>query len=412
MKIPDNWSEKQLGQILCQQVSGVSVLADERPPQPKQAGVLRLSCVTGGLFKPGDLKTPLNGQAARLSVHAESDTILISRSNTPALVGASAYVRSDFPRSFLPDTLWLLRPKDRQSVSMRWLAYVIGSGAYRRSLQSIASGTSQSMKKIQKGPFLKLVALTPPVPEQRKIADILCAWDDALEKLDSLIAAKDCRKRAIMQQVLTGRKRLRGFTKPWEVVPIGSLLKSADRYKEWDDDQTVRLAGVRRNGGGLFFRAELPASEIKVKTAKIIHADDFLISRRQITYGGMAIVPRKFHGFQVNDEYEVLVPLDPNKFDIRFFGQLAHTPRLKHLAYLASNGFFAERLRLNFDLPAFLESRIHVPTDAEEQRAIVDLLHWVADELVLLRNQRQTLDQQKRGLMQRLLTGQIRVTTS
>lgn len=52
----------------------------------------------------------------------------------------------------------------------------------------------------------------PPLPEQRKIADILTTWDKALEKLDALIAAKDRRKKALMQQLLTGRKRVAGAT--------------------------------------------------------------------------------------------------------------------------------------------------------------------------------------------------------
>lgn len=251
----------------------------------------------------------------------------------------------------------------------------------------------------------------PPLPEQRKIADILTTWDEALEKLDTLIEAKERRKQALMQQLLTGKLRLKGFVKPWKPVRLGSLLVSADRYAEWDEGRIARLAGVRRNGGGLFFRAELPASEIKVKTAKIIREGDFLISRRQITYGGMAIVPRQFDGFEVNDEYEVLVARSANTLDIRYFGYLAHTRHLKHLAYLASNGFFAERLRLNFDLPAFLDSRVDFPTEVSEQRQIAAVLDTANEQLILLHSQRAALDQQKRGLMQRLLTGKIRVKT-
>lgn len=250
----------------------------------------------------------------------------------------------------------------------------------------------------------------PPLPEQCKIADILTTWDEALMQLDALIEAHERRKKGLMQQLLTGKRRVPGFAAPWKLVRLSRLLQSADRYIKWDETRMVRLAGVRRNNGGLFDRAELPATEIKVKTAKLLRAGDFLISRRQITYGGMSVVPPEFEGFEVNDEYEVLVPADPAALDIKFFDLLAHTPRLKHLAYLASNGFFAERLRLNFDLQAFLESTVRLPEDICEQRQIVAILQTADQQLTLLRTQRIALDQQKRGLMQRLLTGKVRVS--
>ena len=224
-EIPVDWAARKLGDLVSQPISGVSVLAGDNPPKPGHPGVLRLSCVTGGRFNPTDLKTPLNGQASRLSIFAEQDTILISRSNTPSLVGASAYVPEDFPTSFLPDTLWLLRPKNPNAVSMRWLSYLIRSDDYRQALQNIASGTSQSMKKIQKGALLKLNAPTPPLPEQRKIADILSTWDDALTQLDALIEAQERRKKALMQQLLTGQTRLPGFHGEWEVKRLGAIAE-------------------------------------------------------------------------------------------------------------------------------------------------------------------------------------------
>lgn len=248
-----------------------------------------------------------------------------------------------------------------------------------------------------------------PEHQRIKIASVLSTWDEALEKLDALIQAKEQRKKALMQQLLTGKKRLKGFTNEWGHPRMRDLVHPEDRYVKWDDDRLHRLAGVRRNAGGLFFRAELTGSEIKVKTCKKIRTGDFLVSRRQLTYGGMAMVPPEFDGFDVNDEYEVLAVNDANSFDMRFFNYLSQTKRFKHLAYLASNGFFAERLRLNLNLKVFLNHRIRVPSSFKEQIAIVEALDSANKELRLLRKQRDAIDRQKRGLMQRLLTGKIGV---
>jgi len=76
----------------------------------------------------------------------------------------------------------------------------------------------------------------PPLPEQRKIADILTTWDKALTQLDDLIEAQERRKKALMQQLLTGRRRLKGFDKSKGktaatglafIPPIGSGSDSA-----------------------------------------------------------------------------------------------------------------------------------------------------------------------------------------
>jgi type I restriction enzyme S subunit len=254
--------------------------------------------------------------------------------------------------------------------------------------------------------------IIPPLEEQRRIAEILDTADKEFQLLDCILQKTVARRQALMQQVLTGKTRFVEFKGVrWRKVQIGELLEPRNRYEEWDDGRLYRLAGVRRKGGGLFFRDELPGTRIKVKVCKKIKAGDFLISRRQMTYGGMAMVPPEFGGFDVNDEYEVLVVRDSADFDMRFFDYLSETPELKYAALVASNGFFAERLRLNLDLDQFLSHRISVPPCREELQQIVALLDAATGEIVLLEKQLAALKEQKRGLMQKLLTGEVRVKT-
>jgi type I restriction enzyme S subunit len=406
--IPVDWAARKLGDLVAQPISGVSVVAHDKPPESGYPGVLRLSCVTGGRFNRADLKMPQNGQASRLNVYAEKDTILVSRSNTPSLVGASAYVPEDYPTAFLPDTLWLLRAKNPSAVSMRWLSYLIRSDEYRRLLQNIASGTSQSMKKIQKGALLKLNAPTPPLSEQLKIADILSTWDESLETLDALIAAKTRQKQALMQQLLTGKTRVKGAKGKWKTIRMGEVLERVFRPIEWHADLPLNLVSLRRRCGGLFRRPDVKGSEYKTQDLHEICTGDFLISKRQVVHGAWGYVTPAFEGGHVSKEYVILDNRAPDKLHMPFFAWLAQTRRLIRLARVSSTGVHIEKLI--FDPAVFLREPIRIPTDLAEQQQIAAILDAADHELTLLRTQRQTLDQQKRGLMQRLLTGKLRVT--
>jgi type I restriction enzyme, S subunit len=84
-------------------------------------------------------------------------------------------------------------------------------------------GTGSTAKGIKQSSLKTVPIRRPPLPEQQKIADILGTWDEALEKLDALIAAKDRRKHALMQQLLTGKRRLPGLITAGRSPPLGSF---------------------------------------------------------------------------------------------------------------------------------------------------------------------------------------------
>ncbi len=248
----------------------------------------------------------------------------------------------------------------------------------------------------------------PPDIEQRKVADILGKWDAAQEKLDAIIAVKDRRKQALMQQLLSGGLRLRGFkTCAWKSLRMADALERIFRPAAVDQKASLPLVSVRRRLGGLFRRPDVLASEYKTQDLHILKAGDFLISKRQVVHGAWAIVEPEFEGTFVSKEYAILVNRAPAKLDMRFFAWLAQTPWMVRLARVASTGVHIEKLI--FDPIVFLREKIRIPVDVKEQVAIATVVDTADAELRLLRQQRAALDQQKRGLMQRLLTGKVRV---
>ena len=253
----------------------------------------------------------------------------------------------------------------------------------------------------------EIVIDLPPPSEQRKIADILTTWDEALTQLDALIEAQERRKKALMQQLLTGRRRLKGFSKPWKRFRFSELLEPKDRYVDFNDDHTYSLVSIRRRSGGVFFREALQGGDIKTKVMKRVHTGDFLISRMQVVHGALGIVRPECDGMYASDSYDVLVAKNENILHMPFLDWMSRLRSFWHLAYISSHGVHIEKM--TFKLSDFMHEKITIPSDLEEQRQIAALLDTADHQLTLLRTQRTALDQQKRGLMQRLLTGNLRV---
>lgn len=135
-------------------------------------------------------------------------TILVSRMNTPLLVGEIAYVGQDYKWLYLPDRIWMASFKPETATSVRWLAYLLSSRQYRDLLREIATGTSGSMKNISKGAFLSLPIQYPEPSEQTAIATILSDMDAELAALEARRDKARQLKQGMMQDLLTGRIRL------------------------------------------------------------------------------------------------------------------------------------------------------------------------------------------------------------
>lgn len=299
----------------------------------------------------------------------------------------------------------VLRAKP-ESTSNAFILQALLSPIGQRLMQSEMSGQAITRLTLEKIGGLRIAF--PPLSEQRKIADILTTWDEALQKLDALIEAKDRRRKALMQQLLTGRKRFPVFArKTWKKIRLNEVMERVFRPIEWSAEMPLSLVSLRRRCGGLFRRPDMLGSDYKTQDLHSLKAGDFLISKRQVAHGAWGHVTPEFAGCQVSKEYAILVNTAPDKLQMPFFAWLAQTSRLIRLARVASTGVHIEKLI--FDPAVFLRESIRIPATLEEQQKIANILDTAQAELTLLRTQRNALEQQKRGLMQRLLTGKLRV---
>jgi len=202
------WKDGELRDVVKSLEAGVSVNSSDDLPELGLPCVLKTSALSGGNFFPNEAKTIVAADRRRACTNPKRNTILISRMNTPALVGEIAYVGKDYDWLFLPDRLWMTRFMSDDCVNARWLAYLLSSRPYRRLLQDSATGTSGSMKNISKGVLLNLQISYPTIEEQTAIATILSDMDTELTALEARCEKARQLKQGMMQELLTGRIRL------------------------------------------------------------------------------------------------------------------------------------------------------------------------------------------------------------
>lgn len=398
--MPSEW-KYQLVDVLAKRGSGHT--PDREKPQYWNGGIKWVSLTDSDKLDHRWIYQT-NSEISELGIRHSSavlhpaKTVIVSRD---AGVGKSAVLFEPMAVSqhFIA---WRCGPELEPFLLYYWLQY------NKAFFERMAVGST--IQTIGLGVFKKLAGSFPPHSEQRKVADILTTWDVALEKLDALIAAKNRRKKAIMQQLLNGNTRFPTFArKPWKKVRMSEMLKRIFRPIDWSAEMTLSLISLRRRCGGLFRRPDMLGSEYKTQDLHELQADDFLISKRQVAHGAWGLVTPEFAGSHVSKEYAILVNTAPEKLFMPFFAWLCQTARMIRLSRVASTGVHIEKLI--FDPEVFLRDSIRIPPTIEEQRQIVAILDTADQQLTLLRAQRAAIDKQKQGLMQRLLTGRIRVTT-
>ncbi|AUR00788.1 restriction endonuclease subunit S [Phaeobacter inhibens] len=202
------WKEVRLGDVIASMDAGVSVNSGDKPAGRSDWGILKTSSVSQGTFDPSENKiVDAEEEIARLREPVSAGTTIMSRMNTPALVGANGYVSYDMPNLFLPDRLWAMRVNPSVAFPA-WVGHLLASGSFRYKLSSLATGTSGSMKNITKSDVRAISIKLPPLEEQKRISQIL---DDATSEVDRIIRGADklrTEKKALMQQLLTGKRRV------------------------------------------------------------------------------------------------------------------------------------------------------------------------------------------------------------
>ena len=166
------------------------------------------------------------------------------------------------------------------------------------------------------GELVKSIRLRiPPLPEQKAIADCLSTWDEAINKTSQLIAQKEQSKKWLMQNLLTGKKRLKGFSEKWEIYKLGNFIKES-RIPSIYNDVNNRIT-VKLNLKGIEKR-EVRGSEIEEATSYFIRkGGQFIYGKQNLHKGAFGIIPKELHNYESSQDiptFDFIGNIDPNFF--------------------------------------------------------------------------------------------------
>lgn len=208
-RIPVEWEVVSLFHYVARLVAGVSVNADDSPCGAGQVGVLKTSALSKGRFLPQQNKSVIRDDLSRVRTSLRANTVLVSRMNTPALVGESAFIDRDYPELFLPDRIWMTVFQDEKESAARWIGFILTSPRARNHISLNATGTSGSMKNLSKKSLLTMPIASPDTLEEvNRVTQVLVKFEMDGKECASQLSKLRSLKTALMQDLLTGRKRV------------------------------------------------------------------------------------------------------------------------------------------------------------------------------------------------------------
>ena len=288
------------------------------------------------------------------------------------------------------------RIRGTENLLTDFAAFLISSDRFVQHVKGVQ--TESAVPHISTEQIKDFPVTIPPLPEQRKIADILSTWDEALEKLDALITSKERRKKGLMQQLLTGESRLSG------AKDTKRTLKASEMFANRSERNVGCLPALSvTQDQGVLLRSDLDRriqhDANNIHTYKVACEGDFIISLRSFE-GGLEYT--SITG-AVSPAYHVIYPII--EMDRSFYRHYFKSPDF--IGRLATS-VIGIRDGKQVSLEDFRFIRLPYPA-LNTQKEAGKVLDVCDEELRLLRAQRAAIDQQKRGLMQKLLTGKVRV---
>src|SRR5659263_326188 len=263
---------------------------------------------------------------------------------------------------------------------------------------SIGAQPSLSMMKIRSFRII----IPKLIEEQQKIADILSTWNNAIELKEKLIEEKKEFKRGLMNNIISAKMK---DDSGWKFAKFKEIFKIIKRPIDKHPEEEYKRLIVKRRLGGVELRDIKKGKEILVDSQHIVKKGDFIISNRQVFHGELGLVQKKHENSIISNEYSILRCNEG--FDTEFLFYCMHSPQLKKTIIKRTQGVQEEKFLFLFN-EWYKTLGLHIPS-IDEQKSIVSVLNNLTENIRILTSEVALLKEQKKGLMQLLLTGIIRV---
>jgi type I restriction enzyme, S subunit len=321
--------------------------------------------------------------------------ILINRVNSISHIGKAILIGQSLTSIVYESNMMRLRLPKESLVAPEYLALVLQAHSTRSYFKKIAR-PAVAQVSINQGDVLSIPIIVYPKSMQMHACKVIKEWDTAIQKIEKLIVGKQARYKSLMQRLLTGKQRLEAYNRPWRTVRLREIF--TNRVEDNRPDlPLVAITGengvVRRDA----LARRDTSTENKSRYLRICPGDIGYNTMRM--WQGVCGLSR-LEGI-VSPAYTIVTPVD--RVDGEFMAFFFKYPAVIHLLFRHSQGLVDDTLNLKWR--HFAEIEVTIP-DKTEQQAIAAIFRDSSREMDLLRKQLEALRLQKRGLMQKLLTGE------
>ncbi len=396
--IPEEWNCVPLEQVAYVQ-TGLAKNNKKHPKNPIELPYLRVANVQDNFLDLRRIKIIKAEKSVTAKSLLKCGDVLLTEGGDFDKLGRGTIWKNEIEPCLHQNHIFAVRCK-KNELNNYFLA-ALSSSNFGRHYFILSSKQSTNLASINSTQLKRFPLPLPKLTEQKKIVTIISTWDTAISQTRKLIDAKIRRKNALMQQLLQGKKRLSGFESPWDEFSLGELFTER---RETNNDHLPLLAITGKRG--IILASEIDrkdSSNTDKSKYKRIVPGDIGYNTMRMWQGVSAVSDLK--GI-VSPAYTICRPKE--NVNALFMGYLFKFPPVIHLFWRHSQGLVSDTWNLKFH--HFAQIKVKIP-GIKEQKAIARFFTAVDDEIKSHENKLAALEKQKRGLMQKLLTGEVRVKT-
>lgn len=405
-KIPTGWRQVKLGKITTSMRLGGNY---ENSEKITNLPLIKMGNLGRGFIKLNKIYFIKNSSEIDNKDQCRFEDLFFNTRNTMELVGKVSIWRSELPRAYYNSNLMRIEFDKTKVFSNFFMNYLFNSNKGLSSLKRYATGTT-SVAAVYTRDLKKLPILLPPLSEQNRIVAILETWDKALEALTQKIELKKNIKKGLMQELLTGKRRLKEFRGEWKTTKLEDFINLEHGDGDWilskniTQDGKYKIVQLGSIGLGRYINKKL----------KTVSDDSFLeINGTPILFGDL-LINRMVDGnvntclFKKEGNYITSVDVcwirENNCFSNYFLMNLILLEKNQQKLLVLSSG--SGRVRIS-KKNLFSKFKFKLPSK-EEQTEISSILETADEEITTLEKKKQILEDQKKFLLNNLITGQIR----
>ncbi|WMS86706.1 restriction endonuclease subunit S [Pleionea litopenaei] len=403
--VPNDWSNKLFKQVLkLERGSSPRPIINFITESSDGVNWIKIGDTKGNDTFINYTKEKITPEGAKKSRKVNKGEIILSNSMSygkPYILNIDGYIHDG----------WFVIKEYEPHLDKQFLIQVLGSELVQRQYKRLAAGGV--VTNISSELVYAVKISFPSLPEQRKIAKILSTWDKAISTTENLIENSKLQKKALMQQLLTGKKRLinpdtgKPFEEEWEEFQLSNIVDRPICYgvlKPGEDTENgiplLRIQDIKTTSLNINKMTRI-TKELHLEFKRTALREGDLVISIVGTLGKVLKVPKQLEGGNISRAFAVI---GVRGHDTEFIKQYLSSDYIQEWLTNTASGNAQKVL----NIAAIKKLRLSLPS-LKEQQKVASVLINAEKEVEFFEKQLESLKNEKKALMQQLLTGKIRV---